>query len=506
MPRHPVQALAVAPGPTPRIYAALAETVYCLSPSTFELVSQWTAPAAPLQGKPQPLKQDTKENEEEEADEEEEVAEEGATAEAADVVMTEASAPVVGKRKRSPSASNDAAPVNPEPAPTADKSKKTKRGGKKKKNTGVIPPKAYPNYIGHMLLVPGRNVLAVTTLEDKTLRLLSQDTLQVVKEWTLHKRPSSIALIDNDSTIVVGDKFGDVYSFTIPPPSGALPEDSADNKLLLGHVSMLTTLTTASSSSSSSSSSSDGSNGHGTAKHKKYIITADRDEHVRVTNHPLTHVIHGFCLGHTQFVSRLLVTSSNRLISGGGDDWLGVWDWQNTNLLQTVEVRSILEGLFSESELKHLVEKMKTYNRRRRRREDEDEENSLSIGVNNILEVEAGGRGKEVVVIFEGVPAILRFKCNSDGGLEYISSIPTPGPVLSSTSDGAKVYIGCDGDSESLICCIDFTNDQPSVEKIFNGHSIEGVEVEEGEVDAVNERLYTVEVLRKGFGGMLEDD
>jgi len=80
------------------------------------------------------------------------------------------------------------------------------------------------------------------------------------------------------------------------------------------------------------------------AKKREYIITSDRDEHIRVSRgEPQAHIIHGFCLGHTKAVTKVcpLVSLSkesknereNILLSGGGDDWLGVWEYTTGKLL-----------------------------------------------------------------------------------------------------------------------------------------------------------------------------
>ena len=67
-----------------------------------------------------------------------------------------------------------------------------------------------------------------------------------------------------------------------------------------------------------------------------YILSADRDEHIRISRGPpQTHVIETFCLGHTAFVSCLAIPESRRelLVSGGGDHEIFLWDWLGGNLL-----------------------------------------------------------------------------------------------------------------------------------------------------------------------------
>lgn len=105
-------------------------------------------------------------------------------------------------------------------------------------------------------------------------------------------------------------------------------EANVGQQLLLGHVSMLTDIALVEECG------------------RNYIITADRDEHIRVSRGiPQSHIIEAYCLGHSEFVSRLcLPKSANRLlISGGGDDDLFVWDWLSGDLLQKVNISSHVE-------------------------------------------------------------------------------------------------------------------------------------------------------------------
>lgn len=86
----------------------------------------------------------------------------------------------------------------------------------------------------------------------------------------------------------------------------------------------------------------------------KYIITSDRDEHVRVSWYPEGYNVETFCLGHTKYgnflsakmnstLKRLsalrFVTSTcllpfsfPALVSGGGDSDLYVWDYMSGSL------------------------------------------------------------------------------------------------------------------------------------------------------------------------------
>jgi tRNA (guanine-N(7)-)-methyltransferase subunit TRM82 len=193
------------------------------------------------------------------------------------------------------------------------------------------------------------------------------------------RRPCSITLTPDDSTILCADKFGDVYSLPLIPnpeeeekellerenkeqakytPSASVltvhsgrnrkileeqlkqaeskPSQARDtprfkHDLLLGHVSMLTDIAYTAVST------------------RSYLLTSDRDEHIRVSRGlPQAHIIEGFCQGHEEFISRMCVTKSNRLVSGGGDAHLFVWDWLSYRLLQRLPIRDAVVNFYQQ--------------------------------------------------------------------------------------------------------------------------------------------------------------
>lgn len=199
------------------------------------------------------------------------------------------------------------------------------------------------------------------------------------------KRPSAITLTSDEKTILCADKFGDAYSLPLIPSistaSGAstpvstpapqpeklrkganrftvhsrrnlkalehqeqsrnsnkdTPKEgpSFEHELIIGHVSMLTAMVKA------------------TQGGKPYILTADRDEHIRVSRGiPQTHVIHSFCLGHKAFITALCIpdSQSELLISGGGDNELFVWDWLAGKLLNKVDLLSYVQGVVANAQ------------------------------------------------------------------------------------------------------------------------------------------------------------
>lgn len=102
-----------------------------------------------------------------------------------------------------------------------------------------------------------------------------------------------------------------------------------EHQLLLGHVSLLTDVVCTSLKSPAGNA-------------RSYILTADRDEHIRVSRGiPQSHIIEGFCLGHSQFVSQMCLINSrpDLLVSGGGDDFLISWDWANCKVRNRVDLK-----------------------------------------------------------------------------------------------------------------------------------------------------------------------
>ncbi|RKO86136.1 hypothetical protein BDK51DRAFT_24019, partial [Blyttiomyces helicus] len=97
--------------------------------------------------------------------------------------------------------------------------------------------------------------------------------------------------------------------------------------LIIGHVSMLTGLAV----------SPDGN----------HILTAERDEKIRVSRFPHCFDVEQFCLGHREFVStiQILPFAPDLAISGGGDPSLLVWEYVKGKPVQRVMLRE--EGVVS---------------------------------------------------------------------------------------------------------------------------------------------------------------
>ncbi|KAM3507081.1 hypothetical protein MY11210_007294 [Beauveria gryllotalpidicola] len=263
-----------------------------------------------------------------------------------------------------------------------DEASGKKARGRERRKPKPIPVPDRPVIIQLTTTADGSHLVAVSA-HDKAVWVFSHNgsgQLTQLSKRIMPKRPSSIA-VSSDDQIIVADKFGDVYAVPLvkssevytPPPqqqpsssiarkprtkpaatvltvhskgnraalaaqqremenptngpsSGAKAAVSPDfaHTLLLGHVSMLTALVLGED-----------------AQGRRYIITGDRDEHIRVSRYmPQAHVIHGYCLGHGEFVGAMAVPSARRglLVSGGGDEDLLVWDWVDGALLSRTSI------------------------------------------------------------------------------------------------------------------------------------------------------------------------
>ncbi|KAI9193091.1 WD40-repeat-containing domain protein [Polychytrium aggregatum] len=158
----------------------------------------------------------------------------------------------------------------------------------------------------------------VTGGDEKSLSIWNTDTWEVLdNSRQFVKRPNAVTFSKDGSYVLGGDKAGDVYSFHTH-------ETSEKRSLLLGHVSIILDLALSPCG--------------------KYIITADRDEKIRVTHYPHSYDIQSFCLGHNEFVSTIAIPAwaPKTLLSGGGDPYLIAWNYVHGEQLYTVDLRAPL--------------------------------------------------------------------------------------------------------------------------------------------------------------------
>lgn len=369
------------------------------------------------------------------------------------------------------------------------------------------------------------------------------------------KRPCAVSLSFDDNTIFSADKGGDVYSLSFNPsedgeiriasrPKKAYlpaanayvvhtkknlislqqqilrqqarenqpPEQAVSVQMkpdaLLGHISILTDMALGVVPAGSS-----------TDKSHLYILTADRDESIRVSRGPpQTHIIEAYCFGHESFITSLctLTSAPHLLISGGGDNYLLVWNWRIGQPLHKVQIVP--------------------------------EEQKCKTIVRDIWEIRVnGGSSVAILVAFHGYEdsphfekvLTLIYKCRSpelqsfllqeDGQLTAQKSIQASGNVLDVTwaESQATLFLSIDAYHEAgstKTWRTDFSATQPLVEgytaKVQDGSlefesttQVVGTINSQGTEDAVavlddqkaqkalSGALYDLEYLRKGKKG-----
>ncbi|XP_011471936.2 tRNA (guanine-N(7)-)-methyltransferase non-catalytic subunit WDR4 isoform X1 [Oryzias latipes] len=168
-------------------------------------------------------------------------------------------------------------------------------------------------------------VLAVATSASGKLLALTDDTKRLVlfgcepswrcisTRWVV-RRCTALTFSRAEDELLLADKSGDVYSFSVV-------EAQRDGELKLGHLSMLLAVVI--------------------SPDDRFIITADRDEKIRVSHRRSPYNIQAFCLGHRQFVSALHIPAGRPdwLLSGSGDGTVKLWEFESGRQLQSWELQ-----------------------------------------------------------------------------------------------------------------------------------------------------------------------
>ncbi|XP_007451187.1 PREDICTED: tRNA (guanine-N(7)-)-methyltransferase non-catalytic subunit WDR4 [Lipotes vexillifer] len=156
------------------------------------------------------------------------------------------------------------------------------------------------------------------TDDSKRLILFRTKPWQCLSVRTVVRRCTALTFTASEEKVLVADKSGDVYSFSVLEPHGS-------GKLELGHLSMLLDVAV--------------------SPDDRYVLTADRDEKIRVSWAAAPHNIESFCLGHTEFVSRIFVVPDHPelLLSSSGDRTLRLWQYRSGRELHCCHLSSLQE-------------------------------------------------------------------------------------------------------------------------------------------------------------------
>ncbi|KAJ5758207.1 uncharacterized protein N7511_006901 [Penicillium nucicola] len=375
-----------------------------------------------------------------------------------------------------------------------------------------------------LLIVAKSKYVIFLTAEDKCIRVYSlSENGRFLKESvrTMPKRPSVLALTPDENDILCADKFGDVYIIPVIPSSdykravaeekeyapaatnltvhtkrnlislqqqerhAALKKKAAveatalnfEHQAIIGHVSMLTDMVSVTRPADSIVSHP-----------RSYILTADRDEHIRVSRgHPQAHVIEQYCFGHTSFISKLCIPSwaPNVLISGGGDKHLFVWNWAEGQVLQKVTLP----------------------------------ESEPDISVSGIWPVSDNASGmKSIFVAFEGSSQLLCYTLENDNTLNQQETLQLSGNVIDLVSIGSDgtIAVSVDNLRERNSTSVWRSTPQASLEAFrveagkwvptensvvsrinADGSTIVQADLDEKSTKSLNDQMYSLSVLRK---------
>lgn len=360
-----------------------------------------------------------------------------------------------------------------------DAPKKTKTNDNKAVKVPKIPvpgpgaPQIY-NYIRTLELSKEGDILVLTTDSDKSvvifkIDLSAENCLIQLKRQPLPKRPCAVSLSLDKKYVTVADKFGDVYNILIDDQT---PAQEKDLRPILGHVSMLVDIAICE---------------HGG---KSFILSADRDEHIRVSNYPKSYVIKGWLYGHSSFISNLHISSfdSNLLISGGGDDYLCLWNWYDEKLLNKVQLRKLVEHYLTDFHLP--PERFLS------------EDSIKEISISKILTYHHPTTDSNLLfVLCENVKAILAFRIEKDYTVNHIQTLALSTALVDLTLiDSDSVLIGSkDTDSQTEIIEFYSINDGGNLEVLDNKLSESISSLNKIELNSREEfyPLYYIHTLRK---------
>jgi len=136
-----------------------------------------------------------------------------------------------------------------------------------------------------------------TVADDKTVVLWDTSSWKVLRSWQLQKKPLCCCFT-SPTQVHLGDRFGDVMELDVG-------SDEAP-RVAFSHLAIVTRAAV------------DGQ--------RRFLITGDKDEKVRISRADNTRVIHSFCLGHTSFVSAVVpIPSSDLLVSTAANGCVRLW-------------------------------------------------------------------------------------------------------------------------------------------------------------------------------------
>lgn len=228
-------------------------------------------------------------------------------------------------------------------------------GKKAKKNNGSsevtkrleakVPtpgPGAPPIYtqLRNLTITDDESMIIVCADSDKSVLVFQiklddrENCLHLKKRQPFPKRPNALTVTEDNKTVMIADKFGDVYAMLIDSEPVVKVDDEVEP--VLGHVSMLTGVLMSKDQAG-----------------KHYIITSDRDEHIKVSHYPQSFIVNKWLFGHREFVSTIDIPAwkPQWLFSAGGDDAIYSWNWETGKKLDEFKFTYLVKSQISDAHL-----------------------------------------------------------------------------------------------------------------------------------------------------------
>jgi len=112
---------------------------------------------------------------------------------------------------------------------------------------------------------------------------------------TTHTSQKKItAVLQLEDRILFADKYGDVWAL-----------ENGNATVLLGHLAIITQMAL--------------------VENGKFLVTADNCDKIRISRYPEVYVIHAFCLGHSNIITKVLA-STGSFVTLSTDMTLRIWD------------------------------------------------------------------------------------------------------------------------------------------------------------------------------------
>lgn len=359
----------------------------------------------------------------------------------------------------------------------SDDSKKLKTNSSGAIKIPKIPvpgPGAPPiyNYIRSLSLSPDEKFLIGTTDSDKAaiifeIDFTKENCLNLIKRQIIPKRPCAVSI--DEQTLIVADKFGDVYCI----PIDNVDVDEKSLSPILGHVSMLSEVLITSY------------NG------KKFVLTGDRDEHIKISNYPKAYVVKSWLFGHREFVSSLHIPDfdPSLLISGGGDEFICLWKWYDNKLLTKFQLRDILEPFLTEEHFP--PERFRT------------ETSPKEIAISKILTYQSPlSNSKYIIVLCENTKCLNVLKLGDDYSVSHFQTLQLSNSLTDICLDAKNEQIIGALDTESEDSLLEFYkfNNKDELEIYDNSEVVRNISTgNECDVESRSDfyPLYYINSLRK---------